>query len=79
MEDFNAAYGKEIGAAKLKDWAGFSLVCPDLKDGEDLMIKGSKASMQASIAMMEIRKCDKSKGDIDCHSESDINDYIEDI
>ena len=45
MEDFNAAYGEEIGAAKLKDWAGFSLVCPDLKDGEDLMIKGSKASM----------------------------------
>ena len=82
VEDFNAAYGEEFGAARLKDWTGFSLICPDLNEGQDLMIKGSKASMKASVAMMEIRKCDKSRsspGDPTCHIETDINDYIEDM
>ena len=68
--------------AKMKEWDGFSLVCPDLKNGQDLMIKGSKASMKASIAMMEVRKCDESRnkpGEPSCYSKAAIEDYIEDL
>ena len=33
VADFNAAYGDEFGEVKFKEWTGFSLVCPDLKEG----------------------------------------------
>ena len=77
MEEFSKALGsEEEGKTFLKDWAGFAMVCPDLKDGKDLFIKGSKSSMRASVAMLEIRRCDNKPS---CYGSSSIDSYIEDL
>ena len=65
-----------------KDWREIALICPDLKDGQDLKIKGSRGTMKASIAMMEVRRCNESRnvpGDPSCYDETAIDDFIEDL
>ena len=72
----------EKGEKVYKEWSFLSMACPDLKDDEHLYIKGSKASMKASISMMEIRRCveSKRKGDEPpCASDPAIDTYIEDL
>ena len=41
----------------MKAWTGLSLICPDLNDGKDLFIKGSKVNMVSTTPMMTIRRC----------------------
>ena len=63
-------------------WNGFSLICPDMTGDKDLVIKGSKFEMISNIPAMTVRRCDNStlkSGELQCHSEDEIDEYISDM
>lgn len=41
-----------------KVWTGFSLICPDLKDGEQFFLVGDSSEMVSSKYSFNIDKCD---------------------
>ena len=62
-------------------WNGFSLICPDFKEGEGLMLEGEPSGMKAKNQMFSIEKCDPNdrEGKLPCKSVEIIDDYIRDV
>lgn len=59
---------------KLNEWAGFSLICPDLSN-DDFEVQGLKTDMISKNPILRIRRC---TGKDDCHNETEIDKYIKD-
>ena len=61
----------------MKDWAGFSLICPKFEEGQGFTLEGNAASMVSNMIQFEILRCDnetqREKGKKDCHSPTDID------
>ena len=65
-------------------WAGFSLICPDLKDDQDFLLEGNQALMISQNFEFRIAKCDDARrterGESPCNPDRDaIEKYVRDI
>lgn len=48
----------ELNQKILDTWKGFSLICPDFKEGDGFYLKGNAASTISDMVRMDIVRCD---------------------
>ena len=70
----------EIQKYYFNGWINFSLICPDLQDGDGFLIKGDSSSLVTESYQFNINRCmKKTKKGEDCHSIENINEWITDV
>ena len=55
---------------------GYAILCPDLPDGEGLLLKGSPASLHQKNFSFSVKKC---KNKPNCKTEKEIDEWMQDI
>ena len=60
-------------------WKGHSLLCPDRELMKTLMLKNEQGSKLTKHITFRIERCQNTTESQKCHSNPDINKYIENI
>ena len=64
-------------------WAGWSLICPDLKEGDGFVLHGDSASMKTQNWEFKINRCNdtlqKEMKRKPCHPKEEMDEWIKDI
>lgn len=80
-EDFGTD-DRNMGEKIFNDWAGFLLLCPDLKKPDDLQVFGDPSSMVSKAVVFNIDQCNPEKAKkrgITCKNQTEIDAYVKDI
>lgn len=64
-------------------WAGESVICPDIAEGESLQLKGDPSNEKQTYIQFLIRKCDPferlKNNKSPCMKEAIIDEWIRDV
>ena len=64
-------------------WDGFTIVCPEIEDGDGFTIKGDLGSMLSKKMNMVVERCNNTArlelGLSECYNKTEIEEYIEDL